>query len=411
MHNNKSQLKTDGQEIITPTQVVIKNTPVGSRILLLNWPEFWPAFSLDQNRADLFWNERTKQDRRGALQAEVQKLDVEKERTEDIIPGPIERSLCRPILSMLATREWNQCEGIKVLLRDPFAFFQALYHRFLCDANTGLTIDGAVPDEMGGSDDWCDMGILDGFGGGGGFLNDFDYEKRDWMTVVPTDWPARSRLVLRRNTHTWENVTGWIDQHQIGPLCVQGLREDIPLDRKSMAFARECTELPSSDSVGAIVFESGPNTATDYNVIIEEHSGFTQRVHKFHPCYMSLQFPLLFIYGQEGYHLGLKLLDVPGISSGKQKKMSINMYYAYQLHEHQKQYTLLTRGNLKRPKFGTFIEAFMRSRMCRDEDVDMYISAELLDQWLDPKGYRVVSELMMHGLCGLANRTTVYAKQ
>nr|GEU86370.1 DnaJ homolog subfamily C GRV2 isoform X1 [Tanacetum cinerariifolium] len=35
--------------------------------------------------------------------------------------------------------------------------------------NTGLTVDGAVPDEMGASDDWCDMGRLDGFGGGGGF--------------------------------------------------------------------------------------------------------------------------------------------------------------------------------------------------------------------------------------------------
>ncbi|GJU90164.1 DNA helicase [Tanacetum coccineum] len=220
-------------------------------------------------------------------------------------------------------------------------------------------------------------------------------------------------------------------------------------------------ELPSSDSVGAIVFDSGPNTATDYNVIIEEHSGFTQRVHKLHPCYMSLQFPLLFIYGQEGYHLGLKLLDVPGISSGKQKKMSINMYYAYQLHERRKQYTLLTRGGHQGDRDGfdrdsrmilaasfiggprpdvvvrmfehkihdfiTFLRdakpfgngtivlytiefqkrglplchlllwIVERSRMCRDEDVDMYISAELLDQWLDPKGYRVVSELIMHG--------------
>ncbi|KAK9269493.1 hypothetical protein L1049_001268 [Liquidambar formosana] len=53
-------------------------------------------------------------------------------------------------------------------LRDPVAFFRALYHRFLCDADVGLTVDGAVPDELGASDDWCDMGRLDGFGGGGG---------------------------------------------------------------------------------------------------------------------------------------------------------------------------------------------------------------------------------------------------
>jgi len=29
-------------------------------------------------------------------------------------------------------------------------------------------VDGAVPDELGSSDDWCDLGRLDGFGGGGG---------------------------------------------------------------------------------------------------------------------------------------------------------------------------------------------------------------------------------------------------
>nr|GEW52574.1 DnaJ homolog subfamily C GRV2 isoform X1 [Tanacetum cinerariifolium] len=49
----------------------------------------------------------------------------------------------------------------KFPLRD---FFRALYHWFLCDANTRLTVDGVVPDEMGAYNDWCDMGRLDGFG-------------------------------------------------------------------------------------------------------------------------------------------------------------------------------------------------------------------------------------------------------
>ncbi|GAB2227528.1 hypothetical protein Droror1_Dr00009350 [Drosera rotundifolia] len=37
---------------------------------------------------------------------------------------------------------------------------RALYHRFLCDAEVGLTVDGAILDELGASDDWCDMGRL-----------------------------------------------------------------------------------------------------------------------------------------------------------------------------------------------------------------------------------------------------------
>lgn len=180
-----------------PAQVVVENTPVGSGRLLCNWPEFWRAFSLDHNRADLIWNERTRQELREALKAEVHNLDVEKERTEDIVPGGamVEAMTGQESVAQIS---WNYsefsvrypslskevCVGqyyLRLLLesgsvgraqdfplRDPVAFFRALYHRFLCDADIGLTVDGAVPDEMGASDDWCDMGRLDGFGGGGG---------------------------------------------------------------------------------------------------------------------------------------------------------------------------------------------------------------------------------------------------
>ncbi|GKB94377.1 DNA helicase, partial [Tanacetum coccineum] len=42
-------------------------------------------------------------------------------------------------------------------------------------------------------------------------------------------------------------------------------------------------------------------------------------------------------------------------------------------------------------------------RVRRDEDIDYYVSVELPLQDIDPEGYRDVSELMMHGPCGLAN--------
>ncbi|XP_058111724.1 dnaJ homolog subfamily C GRV2 isoform X2 [Magnolia sinica] len=180
-----------------PAQVVVESTPVGSGRLLCNWPEFWRAFGLDHNRADLIWNERTRQELRESLQAEVHKLDVEKERTEDIVPGGVitdavsgqenvpqiswnysEFSVSYPSLAKevcvgqyylrLLLESGSSGRAQDFPLRDPVAFFRALYHRFLCDADVGLTVDGAVPDELGSSDDWCDMGRLDGFGGGGG---------------------------------------------------------------------------------------------------------------------------------------------------------------------------------------------------------------------------------------------------
>ncbi|PWA49983.1 hypothetical protein CTI12_AA480530 [Artemisia annua] len=87
-------------------------------------------------------------------------------------------------------------------------------------------------------------------------------------------------------------------------------------------------ELPTADSIGAIVFEGGPETMTDYDVVIQRHSGEPENVNKLHPAYMALQFPLLFIYGEEGYHLKLMLRNLDGDNQDEQKKMSMKVYYA-----------------------------------------------------------------------------------
>ncbi|PWA47606.1 hypothetical protein CTI12_AA458980 [Artemisia annua] len=66
-------------------------------------------------------------------------------------------------------------------------------------------------------------------------------------------------------------------------------------------------QLPSTGTLGAIVFETRPNTRTDYDVIIEYRDRGPQRINKLHSSYMSLQFPLLFVYGQPGYNTKLTL--------------------------------------------------------------------------------------------------------
>nr|GEY54823.1 DNA helicase [Tanacetum cinerariifolium] len=83
---------------------------------------------------------------------------------------------------------------------------------------------------------------------------------------------------------------------------------------------------------------------SEFDLIVEEHSRIPQRVNKLHPCYMALQFPLLFVYGEEGYQKDMKLVNVPGQSTNKQRRVSMNMYYAYQIHDRVNHYNLLPRG-------------------------------------------------------------------
>ncbi|GKE55634.1 hypothetical protein Tco_1494819 [Tanacetum coccineum] len=89
-------------------------------------------------------------------------------------------------------------------------------------------------------------------------------------------------------------------------------------------------ELPTSDILGGIVFEDGPNSRTNFDIIIEFRGGSPQRINKLHQSYMSLQFHLLFIFGQPGFYPDLVLKPRDG--RGKGKKVSMNTYYKYQLH-------------------------------------------------------------------------------
>ena len=197
MHVNNGPSAVDSQPSVpAPAQIITENVATGSGGLVANWPEFWREFGLDHSRADLIWNERTRQELREALQAEVHLLDVEKERTVDLsVLGRVvvagDNSLVEESMSQLS---WNfaefavrypslskeVCVGqyyLRLLLesgsgaesfplRDPVVFFRALYHRFLCDADIGLTVEGSTTEDLGV--DWCDMAGLDGFGGGGG---------------------------------------------------------------------------------------------------------------------------------------------------------------------------------------------------------------------------------------------------
>ncbi|GJU38341.1 DNA helicase [Tanacetum coccineum] len=58
---------------------------------------------------------------------------------------------------------------------------------------------------------------------------------------------------------------------------------------------------------------------------------------------MSLQFSLLFVYGEEGYQKEMNLVNIPS-HFNNEKRMSMNMYYAYQIHDRLNHYNLLPRG-------------------------------------------------------------------
>ncbi|GKA66763.1 DNA helicase [Tanacetum coccineum] len=87
-------------------------------------------------------------------------------------------------------------------------------------------------------------------------------------------------------------------------------------------------ELPKGDMLGAIVYEAGPETKMGYDIIIAQRSGYLQRVNKLHPPYTSLQFPLLFIYGEDDYSKDMKLFGCSRFASAEGRRLMMKAYYA-----------------------------------------------------------------------------------
>ncbi|GJV37176.1 DNA helicase [Tanacetum coccineum] len=123
----------------------------------------------------------------------------------------------------------------------------------------------------------------------------------------------------------------------LDPDIVQGLIGFLDEHNELYYWRPEC-DLPTSQKLGAIVFESGQDTETGYDVIIQARGGLPQRINKLHPSYMSLQFPLLFVFGQSGFYLEMKQRV-----AGEEERVSMNMIYIYQVHEWFDSYVLLFR--------------------------------------------------------------------
>ncbi|KAK9063108.1 hypothetical protein SSX86_016978 [Deinandra increscens subsp. villosa] len=115
-------------------------------------------------------------------------------------------------------------------------------------------------------------------------------------------------------------------------------------------------QLPTEGTLGAIVYDND-STAKEFDIIIRTKDGCRQRVNHLHPSYMSLQYPLLFPFGETGWCKDLKKQSPPAKDN---KRVSMNMYYSYQIHERAGVYTHLLNG-------GRLFQQYL---------VDAYISIE-----------------------------------
>ncbi|KAM0868723.1 hypothetical protein ACQ4PT_041140 [Festuca glaucescens] len=119
--------------------------------------------------------------------------------------------------------------------------------------------------------------------------------------------------------------------------------------------------LPSTDELACLVVGELTVEAPKRDIIIRGRGPDLQRISSLHPANMSLQYPLLFPYGERGFQLGVKYIGADNSGPKRRQKMMMQDFYCFCSHYKEGQHNpYLSCGLLSD-------QAIVNSRACIDE--------------------------------------------
>ncbi|KAF8099156.1 hypothetical protein N665_0250s0018 [Sinapis alba] len=122
--------------------------------------------------------------------------------------------------------------------------------------------------------------------------------------------------------------------------------EEFSITLKSQRHWGRQYDLPTSDEIAGLIVGDFSLDSLARDVVVEFKSSALQRISDLHPLLKSLQYPILFPYGEPGYHERIPYQSVDG-SRIKRECMTMREYYAYQLQTRLKEgMTLIKYGRL-----------------------------------------------------------------
>jgi hypothetical protein len=89
--------------------------------------------------------------------------------------------------------------------------------------------------------------------------------------------------------------------------------------------------VPTTHELAALLIGGLSPDVSSFDIVVQAHTSEFQHVSPIHPALMSLQYPLLFPYGDVGYHTGIKLKETDKPIVGRDM-VSMLEFYAYYMH-------------------------------------------------------------------------------
>ncbi|KAL6626309.1 hypothetical protein ACP70R_030035 [Stipagrostis hirtigluma subsp. patula] len=95
---------------------------------------------------------------------------------------------------------------------------------------------------------------------------------------------------------------------------------------------RDPYSLPATSELAALLVGEQSGDISRFDIVVESRDSGFKQVSPIHPALMALQYPLLFPYGDKGFHPGIKLRQVGGQTPGGRDEVTMMEFHCYQMH-------------------------------------------------------------------------------
>jgi hypothetical protein len=145
-----------------------------------------------------------------------------------------------------------------------------------------------------------------------------------------------------------------VDEHNVVAKSFRRVRDCLEQTQNAKVALRllrhrstneRANNIPSMDEFAALIVGDFDSSDTGKDIILHSHNGQLQRLPEFHASYMPLQYPLLFPYGEDGFHEKIPLTkSYLDSSTRKRVRVSLREFIAFRIQERHIEHSIILRS-------------------------------------------------------------------